>query len=257
MRVAGEDTSLLAIDRENEVHNTIAAAEVGVGARVVAYLPEHGALVLEFIEGRTQFRRGPAPRRQAALVRMPAGGCTARGASATISTCSRSSAATSTSCGSAGFAYRTAISSSSPRCVRSRKRCGSRRGDRAVQQRPARGELHRRRRPFPADRLRVLGEQRRLLRARQRLERVEPLARAARPADRRVLRPPAAEQGGASPAVGPDVEVRLDAWGSIQEGISSIDFDFWAWSMEKYERAVQEFDSPGFDACSKTCSRGS
>ena len=37
VRVAGEDTSLLAIDRENEVHNTIAAAEVGVGARVVAY----------------------------------------------------------------------------------------------------------------------------------------------------------------------------------------------------------------------------
>ena len=36
-------------------------------------------------------------------------------------------------------------------------------------------------------------------------------------------------------------------WGSIQEGISSIDFDFWAWSMEKYERAVQEFDSPGFE----------
>ena len=62
VRVAGEDTSLLAIDRENEVHNTIAAADVGVGARVVAYLPEHGALVLEFIEGRTQsaedLRRG-------------------------------------------------------------------------------------------------------------------------------------------------------------------------------------------------------
>ena len=62
VRVAGRDTSLLAIDRENEVHNTIAAAEVGIGARVVAYLPEHGALVLEFIEGRTQsaedLRRG-------------------------------------------------------------------------------------------------------------------------------------------------------------------------------------------------------
>ena len=32
VRVAGEDTGLLAIDRENEDHNTIAAAEVGVGA---------------------------------------------------------------------------------------------------------------------------------------------------------------------------------------------------------------------------------
>jgi hypothetical protein len=36
-------------------------------------------------------------------------------------------------------------------------------------------------------------------------------------------------------------------WGSIQEGISTIDFDFWAWSMEKYERALVEFDSPEFD----------
>jgi thiamine kinase-like enzyme len=53
IRVFGRDTSLLAIDRENEVHNSIAAAEVGVGAGVVAYLPEHSALVLEYIDGPT------------------------------------------------------------------------------------------------------------------------------------------------------------------------------------------------------------
>jgi thiamine kinase-like enzyme len=35
-------------------------------------------------------------------------------------------------------------------------------------------------------------------------------------------------------------------WGSIQSSVSSIDFDFWGWAMEKYERAVTEFDSPGF-----------
>jgi thiamine kinase-like enzyme len=35
-------------------------------------------------------------------------------------------------------------------------------------------------------------------------------------------------------------------WGSIQASVSAIDFDFWAWGMEKYERAVAEFDGPAF-----------
>ena len=36
-------------------------------------------------------------------------------------------------------------------------------------------------------------------------------------------------------------------WASIQDGVSEIDFDFWSWGMEKYERAVAEFDSPAFE----------
>ena len=36
-------------------------------------------------------------------------------------------------------------------------------------------------------------------------------------------------------------------WASIQEGISVIDFDYWSWGMEKYDRAVEEFDSPDFE----------
>ena len=36
-------------------------------------------------------------------------------------------------------------------------------------------------------------------------------------------------------------------WASIQDGVSDIDFDFWSWGMEKYERAVAEFDGPDFD----------
>ena len=57
-----DDSGLLAIDRDNEYENSVRAAEVGVGARVVAYLPEHNTMVLEWIEGRTmsaeQLRRG-------------------------------------------------------------------------------------------------------------------------------------------------------------------------------------------------------
>src|SRR6266576_4320839 len=51
VRISGKDTSLLAIDRETEVHNTIAAAETGVGAPFVAALPEHDALVLGYLDG--------------------------------------------------------------------------------------------------------------------------------------------------------------------------------------------------------------
>ena len=54
MRVSAKDAGLLAIDRENEYLNTVAAADAGVGAAVVDYLPEKSLLVLEFIEGTTQ-----------------------------------------------------------------------------------------------------------------------------------------------------------------------------------------------------------
>ena len=36
-------------------------------------------------------------------------------------------------------------------------------------------------------------------------------------------------------------------WGCIQDAVSTIDYDFWAWGMEKYDRAVAEFESPDFD----------
>jgi thiamine kinase-like enzyme len=36
-------------------------------------------------------------------------------------------------------------------------------------------------------------------------------------------------------------------WASIQGSASSLDFDFWSWGMEKYDRAVVEFNSPHFD----------
>ncbi|NQW72299.1 MAG: phosphotransferase family protein [Actinobacteria bacterium] len=31
-------------------------------------------------------------------------------------------------------------------------------------------------------------------------------------------------------------------WASIQQAVSPIDFDYWSWGMEKYERAASEFD---------------
>jgi thiamine kinase-like enzyme len=36
-------------------------------------------------------------------------------------------------------------------------------------------------------------------------------------------------------------------WASIQDGCSPLDFDFWSWGMEKYDRAVREFDAPDLE----------
>ena len=33
---------------------------------------------------------------------------------------------------------------------------------------------------------------------------------------------------------------------AAEAGVSDIDFDFWEWGLEKYERAVAEFDGPEF-----------
>ena len=53
MRIPGASTELLSIDRENEVHNTKAAATTGIGPRVLEHIPELDVMVLEFIPGPT------------------------------------------------------------------------------------------------------------------------------------------------------------------------------------------------------------
>ena len=57
VRIPGQSTELLSINRAYEYYNTLAAAETGVGARIVHYLPVESAaesvMVLEFIHGPT------------------------------------------------------------------------------------------------------------------------------------------------------------------------------------------------------------
>jgi thiamine kinase-like enzyme len=36
-------------------------------------------------------------------------------------------------------------------------------------------------------------------------------------------------------------------WAAIQHGSSPMDFDFWSWGMEKYDRAVAAFDGPDLE----------
>lgn len=51
VRLAGEKTELLGIDRDNERHALEAAASVGIGPSVVDFLPKHGCLITEWIDG--------------------------------------------------------------------------------------------------------------------------------------------------------------------------------------------------------------
>jgi len=53
VRVPGASTELLAIDRENEYHNTKAASEAGVAPKIFHYLPEYNVMVIEFLNGTT------------------------------------------------------------------------------------------------------------------------------------------------------------------------------------------------------------
>ena len=118
--------------------------------------------------------------------------------------------------------------------------------DGAMQQRPAGRELHRRRRPGLADRLRVLRQQRRLLRARQHRDRVRLHARADRGVDaRRTSAPDAARtwRGSGSRRCAAPTAGRCGA--SSRRPSSPMDFDFHAWGMERYEKAAADLPRAG------------
>jgi thiamine kinase-like enzyme len=66
MRLPGQSTELLSIDRENEVFNTKAAASTGIGPRVLEHVPGIDVMVLEFIPGQTMSARTLQTREMAA-----------------------------------------------------------------------------------------------------------------------------------------------------------------------------------------------
>jgi thiamine kinase-like enzyme len=53
VRIPGRSTELLAVDRENERHNAKAAATTGVSPTVIEVLRDWDVMILEFVEGRT------------------------------------------------------------------------------------------------------------------------------------------------------------------------------------------------------------
>jgi thiamine kinase-like enzyme len=247
VRVFGRDTGLLAIDRENEAHNTRAAADAGVGPLVVAYLPEQSALVLEWIEAETMspelLRRGD---RLAELAEALRGLHAAR-------------------------SFRDdfdmfAIQRRYLEIVRER---GFRLPERYLELEPQVRALEAAlsARPEPrvpcnndllAENLLWTGSRFRLIdyeysgnnepsfelgnlwsESDLSLVQLEELVAAywGRPRPSCVAR---ARLWGLMSKYG------WTLWGSIQDGVSELDFDFWGWAMDKYERALAEFDSPDF-----------
>lgn len=248
VRISGKDTSLLAIDRENEVHNTIAAAETGVGAPFVAALPEQDALVLGFLDGEVMDAE-----------KLRTGGHIAAIADA----CRRLHSGRR-------FLKDFDMFEIQPGYLEIVRERGFRLPARYEDYEPKIRELERamRVRPEPtvpcnndllAENFILFDGEMRLIdyeysgnneasfelgnvwsESNLSLAQLEELVAAywGEPLRNKVAR---ARLWGLMSKYG------WTLWGSIQVGISDLDFDFWGWAMEKYERAVSELDGPEFE----------
>jgi thiamine kinase-like enzyme len=243
-----DDTGLLAIDRDNEYHNSVRAAEVGVGAAVVAYLPAHNTMVMEWIEGETlsaeRLRRGELLAEVAAACRRLHGARRFRDDFDMFEIQPRYREIVR----ARGFRLPERYDDFAPQVAAIRE-AFSVRDEGTV---PCNNDL--------------LAENFMLTRAGLRLidyeysgnndpcfelgnvwsesslslEQLERLVAAyyGRPLRHKLAR---ARLWGLMSKYG------WTLWASIQDGVSEIDFDFWSWGMEKYERAVAEFDGPDFE----------
>jgi thiamine kinase-like enzyme len=248
VRISGKDTSLLAIDRENEVHNTLAAAETGVGAPFVAALPEQDALVLGFLDGEVM---------NAAKLR------TGGHIPAIAHACRRLHSGRR-------FLKDFDMFEIQPGYLEIVRDRGFRLPARYEDFEPKIRELERamRVRPEPtvpcnndllAENFILVDGEMRLIdyeysgnneasfelgnvwsESNLSLDQLEDLIAAywGEPLRNKVAR---ARLWGLMSKYG------WTLWGSIQDGISELDFDFWGWAMEKYERAVEELDGPAFE----------
>jgi len=248
VRISGKDTGLLAIDRENEAHNTLAAAETGVGAPFVAALPEHDALVLEFLDGEVMsaevLRHGYRLHAVAdACRRLHAGRRFLRDFDMFAIQHGYLDVVHER-----GFRLPDRYEDFEPQ-VRSIEEAMRAQSEPTV---PCNNDL------LAENFIEVDGAMRLIdyeysgmndacfelgnvwSESNLSLDQLEELVAAyyGRPLRNKVAR---ARLWGLMSKYG------WTLWGSIQAGISDIDFDFWGWAMEKYDRAVAEFDGPDFE----------
>jgi thiamine kinase-like enzyme len=243
------DTGLLAIDRDNEYENSVRAAEVGVGAPVVAYLPDLSAMVFEFIAGETMtaetLRNGGHEAGIAAACRRLHGArrfrddfdmfdvqarylelVEARGfrlperyrefashVAAIREAFTVRAEATTVPCNNDLLAENFILTQDGFRLI-DYEYSGN--NDPCFEL----GNVWSESNLSPAQLEEIIG------------------AYYGRPLRHKVAR---ARLWGLMSKYG------WTLWASIQDGVSDIDFDFWAWGMEKYERAVAEFEGPDFE----------
>jgi thiamine kinase-like enzyme len=248
VRVSAKDAGLLAIDRENEYRNTVAAAEAGVGARVVDYQPERSILVLEFIEGTTQtaedLRRGDRLDWVAEACRRLHGARRFRDDFNMFAIQQRYLRLVQ----ERGFRLPQRYLEFEPQ-VRRIEAAMAVRDEGTV---PCNNDLL-------AENFIDVGDRFRLIdyeysgnndacfelgnvwsESNLSLDQLDELIAHyyGRELRNKVAR---ARLWGLMSKYG------WTLWASIQDGVSDIDFDFWEWGMEKYERAVAEFDGPDFE----------
>ena len=247
VRISSKDSGLLAIDRENEYLNTVSAAEAGVGAAVVGYVPERSLMVLEFIEGQAQsaedLRRGDKIEMIADACRRLHGARRFRDDFNMFDIQRRYL----TLVQERGFRLPERYLEFEP-AVREIERAMAVRDEGTV---PCNNDLL-------AENFIDTGGSFRLIdyeysgnndacfelgnvwsESNLTLDQLHELVTAyyRRPLRNKVAR---ARLWGLMSKYG------WTLWASIQDGVSDIDFDFWEWGMEKYERAVAEFDGPDF-----------
>jgi thiamine kinase-like enzyme len=248
VRVSAKDAGLLAIDRQNEYLNTVAAAEVGVGAAVVDYLPERSLLVLEFIEGVTQtsedLRRGDRLDRVAEACRRLHGARAFRNDFDMFDIQRRYLRLVQ----ERGFRLPERYLDFEPQ-VRRIEAAMAVRDEGTV---PCNNDLL-------AENFIAVGDRFRLIdyeysgmndacfelgniwsESNLSLGQLEELVNHYY-GEHLVNKVARARLWGLMSKYG------WTLWASIQDGVSHIDFDFWTWGMEKYDRAVAEFDGPDFD----------
>ena len=248
VRVSAKDTGLLAIDRENEHQNSVAAAEAGVGARVIDYVPDRSLLILEFIEGTTQsaedLRRGDKIAMIARACRRLHEGPRFRDDFNMFEIQRRYLKLVQ----ERGFRLPERYLEFEPQ-VRRMEAAMAVRAEGTV---PCNNDLL-------AENFIDVGGEFRLIdyeysgnndacfelgnvwsESNLSLDQLEELVTHyyGRHLRNRVAR---ARLWGLMSKYG------WTLWASIQDGVSEIDFDFWGWGMEKYDRAVAEFDGPDFE----------
>jgi thiamine kinase-like enzyme len=248
VRVSAKDSGLLAIDRENEYRNSVAAAEAGVGAGVIAYVPERSLMVLEYLEGETQsaesLRRGDKLDMVAAACRKLHGARRFRDDFDMFEIQPRYLALVR----ERGFRLPPRYADFQPQVDRIRRAMAVR--DEGTV--PCNNDLL-------AENFIDVGGEFRLIdyeysgnndacfelgnvwsESNLSLDQLEELVTHyyGRPLRNKIAR---ARLWGLMSKYG------WTLWASIQDGVSEIDFDFWGWGLEKYERAVAEFDGPDFE----------
>ena len=249
VRISDPDTGLLAIDRDNEHVNSVAAAASGVGPEVITYQPENAMLVIAFIPdtetmSRETMQRGDRLAAAAAAIRQLHAGPVFRDPFDMF----RIQAGYREVCRERGFAVPDRYDEFEPK-VRRLEQAMRANPESLV---PCNNDLLAENFLWDGRRFRLIDwEYSGMNEASFELGNVWSESDLSLAQLEELV---AAYWGEATPAKvararmwGLMSKYGWTLWGVIQHNLSDIDFDFWEWLMDKHDRATLEFDGPDFD----------